>query len=199
MKINSARQAWHDAFYQPWDSVMSYAIELAKLGASVQTTEKQRHAGQCVHQTLSGHVQRAIATLPGYAQAFGHHLYNPLSDDDHRECAEAAVYLMAYKVVTKEARMSAKKQEKALHVAAGVLYRYRRMHQGGASACPDPMAKPEHFRDWLVLEKGCMISKDNFAREWETFIEACFAACNDIDKQALAPVALCIGEMKEAA
>lgn len=32
MKLTSARMAWHDCYYTPWDSVMHHGLEGAKLG-----------------------------------------------------------------------------------------------------------------------------------------------------------------------
>lgn len=196
MRLNSARQAWHDAFYQPWDSVMAYAIELARLGNAVQKTERETATRRAADQAIAGRIQMAIDTLPGYVRALGHHLYNPLANDDHRETAEAAVMLFAY---DRHGRMTAKKAERAKYVAAGVLYRYRRMHQGGQSSMPDPLESPEAFRGWLLGEYGIKLSSEQWGREWGGFIQHCFDVCNDLDKQALGPVAAIISEMKEAA
>lgn len=196
MKLNSARQAWHDAFYQPWDSVMTHVLEMAQLEASVQKTEKQRGTGHAMHQALAGRVQIAIATLPGYIEAFGHWMYSPLSFVEHKETADAAVMLFAY---DRHGRMTAKKAERAKYVAAGVLHRYRRMHQGGQSSMADPLLSPEAFRAWLDDEYGVRLVSEAWSREWGGFVQHCFDVCNDIDKQALAPVAAVIGEMKEAA
>ncbi|MCY1340608.1 hypothetical protein D9M68_202460 [compost metagenome] len=197
MRLNSAREAWHQAYYQPWDSVMTHVLEMAQLEASVQKTEKQRGAGHAAHQALAAHIQYAIdRKLPGYVRAFGHWMYSPLANDDHRETAEAAVMLFAY---DRHGRMTAKKAERARYVAAGVLYRYRRMHQGGQSSMPDPLAAPEAFRGWLLGEYGIKLSSEQWGREWGGFVQHCFDVCNDIDKQALGPVAAIIAEMKEAA
>lgn len=196
MKLNSARQAWHDCYYQPWDSVMTHVLEMAKLEASVQKTSKQRGTGHAMHQATAGQVQAAISTLPRYVASFGHWMYSPLVCADDKEAAEAAVAVTAYHRI---GRMTAKKAEKAKYVAAGVLYRYRRMHQGGQSSMPDPLVMPEAFRAWLDGEYGVRLSSEQWSREWGAFIQHCFDACNDIDKQALAPVAAVIFEMKEAA
>lgn len=196
MRLNSARQAWHDAFYQPWDSVMAHAIELAKLGNAVQKTERETATRRAADQAVAGRIQMVIDTLPGFIRAFGHHLYNPLANDDHRETAEAAVMLFAY---DRHGRMTAKKAERAGYVAAGVLHRYRSMHQGGQSAMPDPIPTPEAFRAWLLGEYGVRLSSEQWAREWGGFIQHCFDVCNDLDRQALGPVAAAISVMKEAA
>lgn len=228
MKLNSARQAWHDCYYQPWDSVMAGAMDRAKLGMDeaggyvrkvvTETTEDGKEitypkyvfvpgihqtrperdisTSRAVHQALSAHIQRAIDTLPGHIAAFGHWMYSPMGSADHKEIAEAAVALFAY---DRHGRMTAKKAERAKYVAAGVLHRYRRMHQGGQSSMADPLISPEAFRAWLDGEYGLRLSSEQWGREWGGYVQHCFDVCNDLDRQALAPVAGVIVEMKEAA
>jgi hypothetical protein len=84
---------------------------------------------------------------------------------------------------------------RARYVAMGVLFRYRRMHQGGQSASLDPLGKPEMFRDWLYGEYGVRIRSEAWSREWAGFVERCFDACDDLDREALAPVSAVIGVM----
>ena len=196
MKLNSARTAWHDCMYSRWDSQASVVEQLGVLGRMVQTTERDRSLDVAIHQALAGRVQGAISTLPPSLQAFGHHLYGPGTDDDLREAAEEVVFTLAY---SRGERMYAKKFERARYVAAGVLERYRRMHQGGQSAMPDPIPNPEAFRAFLLARYEVSIDSRNWARECEPFVEACFLACDDLDKEALVPVSTMLAVMREAA
>lgn len=196
MKLNSARIAWHDCMYSRWDSQASVVEQLGTLGRMVQTSERDRSLDVAIHQAMAGRIQGAIATLPLRLQAFGHHLYGPGTDDDIKEAAEELVFDLAY---NRGEKMYAKKFEKARHVAAGVLERYRRIHQGGQSAMPDPMPTPEGFRTWLLDIREVSIDSRNWAREWEPFIETCFLACDDLDKQVLIPVSSMLSIMCEAA
>ena len=95
--------------------------------------------------------------------------------------------------------MTKAKREKAVYVVAGVLYRYQYMHQGGQSANPDPLAKPETFRAWLFDRHRVRIESCNWERDWEVFVRNCFNCCEDLDRMALSPVAVTIYQMKEAA
>lgn len=196
MNLNSARIAWHDSMYSRWDSQASVVEQLGILGRMVQTTERDRSLDVAIHQALAGRIQGAIATLPVRLQAFGHHMYGPGTNPDIKEEAESLVFDLAY---SRGEKMYAKKMERARAVAAGVLYRYRRMHQGGQSSMPDPMPKPEGFRAWVLAEKGISLSSEQWTREWEGFIDACFLACDDLDKQALIPVSSILALMKDAA
>lgn len=196
MKLNSARIAWHDCMYNRWDSQASVVEQLGVLGRMVQTSERDRSLDVAIHQALAGRIQGAISTLPPSLQVFGHHLYGPGTDDDLREAAEEVVFTLAY---SRGERMYAKKFERARYVAAGVLERYRRMHQGGQSAMPDPIPNPEAFRAFLLTRYDVAIDSRNWAREWEPFVEACFLACDDLDKEALVPVSSMLAVMREAA
>lgn len=196
MKLSSARQLWHDAYYQRRESTTAYALEVGMLQASIQKTDRDRRTDVALDQALAGMVQSAISTLPATLQCFGHWMYSPLADDDHREIAEELVYAIAR---SKVERMTAAKNERARYVAMGVLYRYRRQHQGGQSAAPDPLPTPEMFRGWLDMTYGVHLDSRNWAREWEEFIERCLDACNDLDRKALRTVSMLLGEMKEAA
>jgi hypothetical protein len=196
MKLNSSRQAWHDAFHMPWDSASSHVEQLGRLGCSVQKTERAVTANHAAHQALAGYIQRAIDTLHTEVKAFGNWMYNPLATVDDQETAEEVVFLGACQ---QAGRMTASKRERAEYVAKGVLYRYRRMHQGGQSSCEDPLASPEGFRAALLDVYGINIASEAWARDWQPFVQLCFDVCNDVDKMALRPVAIVIGELTEEA
>jgi len=196
MRLNSARAAWHDALYTRWDNQGAHIEQLGLLGASIQKTERMVCARHAMHQALSAHVQQAIDTLPAALKAFGDHMYSPLAGDDDAEDAQAAVLLVAYRA---GAQMTAKKLAKARYVAVGVLYRYRRVHQGGQSEGLDPLPSPEAFRKWLEEVHGVELSSEQWTREWGAFIQRCMDACNDLDKAALVPVSIAIKAMNIAA
>ncbi|MNZ76592.1 hypothetical protein D3C78_951050 [compost metagenome] len=196
MRLNSARQAWHDALYSQWNSNAAHFAMIEELGVAVQKTEIDNSVALCAHRAIAGRVQLAISTLPRRLQLFGHHMYAPGESDDLREGAERLVFELAY---SRGERMYAKRIPKAQAVAAGVLHRYRRMHQGGQSAMPDPLPSPEGFRAWVLEERGVILASESWAREWGGFVEACFLACDDIDKAALAPVSRAINLILEAA
>lgn len=196
MKLNSARMAWHDSLYTRRDSQGAVLQEMGLLGRLVQKTDRMTNASHAAHQALAGRVQQAMDTLPSHLKAFGNHMYSPMATDDDREEAEEALFRTAYAMGS---RMYSKKFEKARYVAAGVLYRYRRMHQGGQSEGVDPCPTPEAFRAWLLKEHCIELDSCAWAREWDEFITACFNACNDLDKAALVPVSQAMKIMKEAA
>lgn len=196
MKLNSARQAWHDCTYTPWDSQGVFIEQLGLLGTMVQTTEKQRKASHAVHQAIAGRVQSAIGKLHSQVRAFGNFMYSPRLDADTKEAAEDAIFNL---VQGKSPRMTAAKREKLEYVVRGVMTRYRYMHQGGQSANSDPLEAPEAFRAWLDAHYGVRLESANWDRDWGGFVRLIFECCEDVDRMALGPVAAAIYEMREAA
>ena len=195
MRLSSARYEWFNAYYRPGDGTNRHCESLALVGP-YQGTERVRGVAGLVNETIGAHVRSVVERLPVDLFAFGNHLYHPESNDAWREAAEQFVFQLAYQ---RGARMYAKKFAKAEYVARAVLYRYRRQHQGGQSAAPDPLPTPEMFRDYLDYTYGVELDARNWDREWEEFVQACFDACNDLDAMALAPVARLLKDMKIAA
>ena len=193
MRIDSARQAWHDCNYNPAPGQTSDAAEL---GVVVQGTQRGPTANQAVHGALAGQIQSAISRLHFQLRAFGNAMYaaEPCADDV--EDAEEAVFNLACSRVE---RMTAGKRDRAEYVAKGVFRRYRYMHQGGQSANPDPMANPEEFRKWMFVVFEIKLPSVAWGRDWEPYVQLCFDACYDIDAKALSPIGGVIYQMKEAA
>jgi hypothetical protein len=196
INLNSARLAWHDALYTPWDSQGAHVEQIGLLGCSVQKTEKSVNSRHAMRQAISARIQHAIATLPGHLQAFGNFMYSPLATVDDKETAEERVLHVAYDAGPK---MTARKFEKARYVAITVLFRYRRLHQGGQSEGVDPLATVEKMRNWIEDQFGVGLIGANWERDWGQFVEDCFDACNQLDKQTLAPVSRAISLMKKVA
>lgn len=194
--LNSARLAWHDALYTPWDSQGAHVEQIGLLGCSVQKTEKSVNSRHAMHQAISARIQHAIATLSPRLKAFGNFMYSPLASIDEREAVEEHILLLAYQLGPK---MTARKYAKAACVAKAVLHRYRRLHQGGQSEGIDPLPTVEQMRKWILEEFGIALVGDQWARDWGDFVEHCFDVCNQVDKNALAPVSRALKIMKEAA
>lgn len=193
MKINSARQAWHDCTYNPAPGQTS---DVVQLGVVVQSTERGPTANHAMHSALAGHIQSAISRLHPQLRVFGEYMYAANRDDDVREAAEEVVFGM---VVSKSKRMTAAKREKLEFVVKGVMRRYRYMHQGGQSANEDPLIKPEGFRSWLMAEYGVRLESCNWERDWVGVIRLTFDCCEDLDRMALSPVGAVIYQMNQAA
>ena len=200
MKLNSARRVWHDCAYIETRRGLSSLEQRCLLGTAVQCTDRGITADHSVHSSLAGWIQSAIAKLHPQVRVFGEFMYSPHITreltEDIREATEEVVFGMA---LSKSARMTKVKREKAAHVVTGVLYRYQYMHQGGQSANDDPLESPEGFRAWLDAHYGVRLESVRWEREWGGYVRLAFECCEDLDKEALSPVAAAIYEMRRAA
>lgn len=209
MKLGSARLAWHDAFYTPWDSVMHHGLQGAQLGkrgyvANETRPERWENTGKCAHMALAGRVQHAIASLHPRYQVFGHHLYAPvISTEVSNNWEESAVELLASQVHLALKERGEKRTcllySREYWVARGVLVRYRHMVQGGMGANPDPMADPWVFRGWLADNHGVELDSRNWARQWGWLVQMMFDQAGIIDGVCLRPVGRVLNEEREAA
>lgn len=209
MKLWSARLAWHDAYYTPWDSVMGHGLETVKLGkrgyvANETRPDRWENLGKITHMALAGRVQHAISTLSLEYQAFGHHLYAPvISTEQSNAWDEVAVHLLAGGVDLVLRERGDKRRcmdySREFYVARGVLVRYRHMVQGGMGVNPDPMADPWVFRGWLADHHGVELDSRNWARNWGWLIGRMFDEAGAIDRLCLRPVGRVLSEEREAA
>lgn len=197
MRLSSARQVWHDATLTNCRSSFEALVGIERLGIRVQTTDISHASGQIVHSVLAGHVLSAIDKLPSHVRAFGNAMYaaNPSADD--LDTARHMVFNMAY--TTYNSRMYAKKYDKALYVAMAVFDGYRRRHQGGQSEGQDMFPSPASFRGYLEDEYGVELPSERWGRDWEPFIEHCSRACDEMDRQTLAPIGALLYRLKETA
>jgi hypothetical protein len=179
MRIISARQAWHDAHYTPWDSVMSHCSEMLKLGTDVQRSEIDRTVGMAWHQVMAGKVQAAIKTLPIGLQCFGHRLYAPSPSDT--ECETAHMLVWSRFVFPQPVR--AAKRERAFWMADCAIANHDRVVHGREAMTP------EQIRAWLADERGVELSSQQWSREWLSIWDQFRTVCDRADAQCLAPVA----------
>lgn len=209
MKLISARQAWHDAYYTPWDSVMHHGLEGAKLAkrgyvANETRPERAESTRKCAHMALAGRVQHAISSLPLHYQKFGHHLYAPVvTTEVSNNWEEVALAKLAGHVhlVLKESgdKRTCRPYSREWWVARGVLVRYRHMVQGGMGANPDPMATQWVFREWLADNHGVELDSRNWARQWGWLVQLMFDQAGIIDGMCLRSVGRVLREELEDA
>lgn len=192
MRLQSSRQAWHDCFYSRGACTLEALVDRAFWG-QIQFTEIDRSLDRIAHQALAGRFQAAIASLPVELQHFGHNLYAPeVSARQSNQWQETALELV-WLSWGKRDQLSEEKARQAYWVAAGVLYRYRRMVQGGMGN-PDPLEAPRQFRAWLQDSFGVILDRRNWTREWGWIVQQLFRECDRLDRVALAPLAVVLDQ-----
>ncbi|MBD9415911.1 hypothetical protein IB234_15215 [Pseudomonas sp. PDM16] len=188
MRLISARQAWHDCMYQGGITMLENLVDRSVYG-QVQFSEFDNSLNQIAHQALAGRFQAAIASLPVELQCFGHNLYAPeVSTIVSNNWEEVALALL-WESWWKREQLAEEKQREAYWVASGVLYRYRRMVQGGMGN-PDPLESPRLFRGWLQDRHGLILDRRNWSREWGWIVQELFRVCDMLDRRALQPLSV---------
>lgn len=186
MRLISARQAWHDCMYQGGTTMLENLVDRSVWG-QVQFSEIDNSLQQIAHQALSGRFQHAIASLPAGLQCFGHNLYAPEVSTRLSNHWSEVGHALLWESWDKREELAEEKQRQAQWVAAGVLYRYRFMVQGGMGN-PDPLEQPRLFRAWLQDRYGVILDRRNWSREWGWIVQELFRVCDGLDRDTLRPL-----------
>jgi len=195
MRLQSSRQAWHDCFYQRGACTLETLVDRAFWG-QIQLTQIDRSLDRIAHQALAGRFQAAIASLPIELQHFGNSLYAPESCTRQSNLWQEAAHELVWLSWGKRVELNEEKANQAYWVAAGVLYRYRRMVQGGMGN-PDPLEAPRQFRAWLQDSFGVILDRRNWTREWGWIVQQLFGECDRLDRAALLPLSAVLVEEQD--
>ncbi|BGD56149.1 TPA: hypothetical protein VDW84_002090 [Pseudomonas aeruginosa] len=183
MRLISARQAWHDAFYESRSSVLAVAADKAALGkkgrvANETHPDRKDTNGRSAHMLAAGLVQAAIRSLPKPLQHFGHTLYSPIANGQDLNIAHSLVWFTA-----ELPECSQRRQEIAYWMALAAIKSHKAAVNGRDAWAPGRVC--EFVRDWY----GTGPSAHNWARDWSGTWDRLAKAVDQLDAKALAPVA----------
>lgn len=183
MKLISARQAWHDAFYENRSSVLAVAADKAALGkkgrvANETHPDRKDTNGKSAHMLAAGLVQAAIRTLAKPLQHFGHTLYSPLATGDDVAIAHGLVWIGAGL-----GQLTQRQGERAYWMALAAINSHKRAVNGRDTLVPGEVC--------LFIEErlGCRIDPSHWARDYAETWERLARHVDKLDAQALKPVA----------
>ena len=88
MRYISARQCIFDAYHEQRGSVMQYAAEIARMGAQIQTTQRNNNDWRIVHGLEAGQVISVVERLPKHMQALARYCFGPFTPDELAEDRE---------------------------------------------------------------------------------------------------------------
>lgn len=180
MKYKTARQAWHDAYYNGKENTL---IEFLQLGSAIQKTVKSNSLNASVHAWLAGRVQNAICELPENIKGFGNFMYSPMRTIDDLEAGQEAVF-DHFRYNYNGERLTDKKLDQSYYLVLAAIYEYFYIVYGNKS----PFANAGILCKWLDDNKGVQINYHNWGRDWEYIYDRLLDACNYIDMLALEPV-----------
>lgn len=200
MRFLSARQCIFDAYHEQRGSVMAYAAEIARMGAQVQTTERNNNDWRIVNGLEAGMVISAVERQPQHLQALARYCFGPFTRDElaeDREWLHAALMQAAMTM-----RLPGQGQSEyppaeavsqlrwivsaAIHHHAETTYPYNR----------PGLHSPRRIAAWIEEEHGEAVDVGRWTRQgracWGGVWERLLDTLDRWESHALAPVAALI-------
>lgn len=196
MRIISARQAWHDAFYKSANSTMASAIEQALSGVIGTRSNYRDTAGQMMHQAIAGRIQSAIARLPELHRRLGMMMYAPFDfvvAEDVEVVADWLADRCQVNFYEQGKPLSQRKAEQLPYLVRSYLTRHRAL----VTRQNDPLKSPRKICEHLADEFGIYIDTRNFTREYGRIINYLVKSIDDLDRDCLVPVSLVVQEFHD--
>lgn len=192
MRLITARQAWHDCFYNRVDSPIARLAEAALLGAHIQNTAYHNSDNRAGHIAEAGKIQLAIDSLPDHLQIVGHWLYAPLTTQQANNLAEEVQDVIWNK---SGLLMLGKEKERAYWLTRAVMRDYQDLVLGRTIR----LGTPQRIRGWLLDTHGVDLRT---CKDWQRGAKQTssklWATLDDLDAAALAPLSAIIATKKEA-
>lgn len=196
MKLLSARQVWHDAYYTQGTALSDPTLSMSGEGYKDDT-------GKMLHRAVSGRVQSAIGYLPEVHRRFGTMMYAPhnfIMAEDVECSIEFISARIAAIFASKEKPLTHKKFTALPYIVQAMLHRFRTIV---ASKRSDPFNgdsgdfSNKKLRVFIRMEYGVELAKESFWREYGPLIEMSIAHIDHLDKQCLVPVSKVVARYKE--
>lgn len=188
MRLQTARQAWHDAQYTTSSSPIARASEMKKLGACIQNTVWHNSLNRAAHIAQAGKVLQAIDTLPQALQQVGNWLYAPLTTQEANEIVEDVQELIFLKSGVE------RDNDEIYWLTRAVMRDYQDLVLDRRMRLQTPQAIRSYLADWHGVE----IDTRYWSRTWKPIWSKLWTALDTLDAQALAPVAKVVRDAKEA-
>lgn len=197
MRYGSARQMIFDCYHEQRGSVMQHAAEIARMGAQIQTTQRNNNDWRIVHGLESGQVISAVESQPMHLQALARYCFGPFTRDELAEDWEwihaALMHVgmqmrlpgqgQAERPPAEAARQLRWIVSAAIHHHAETTYPYNR----------PGLHNPRRIAAWIEQEHGEEVDVGRWSRSgracWGGVWERLLDTLDRWESQALAPVA----------
>lgn len=185
---------------------MQYAAEIARMGAQVQTTQRNNNDWRIVHGLEAGQVISAVERLPKHMQALARYCFGPFTRDELAEDREwihtALMHVgmqmrlpgqgQAERPPAEAARQLRWIVSAAIHHHAETTYPYNR----------PGLHNPRRIAAWIELEHGEEVNTRDWSRRdrstWGGVWDRLLDTLDRWECAALAPVAALIAGDKAA-
>ncbi|TVU89409.1 hypothetical protein [Vreelandella titanicae] len=161
MRYISARQMIFDAYHEQRGSVMVYAQEIARMGAQVQTTQRNNNDWRIVNGLEAGAVISAVENQPAHLAALARYCFGPFTKDElaaDRETVEIALYRKMLRDGVKlpgqgKGKPTAQQLETLRYLCMAALYHHSEVTWPySRRGLNSPKAVKEWFNDYLDIE-----------------------------------------------
>jgi len=206
MRFISARQCIFDAYHEQRGSVMQHAAEIARMGAQIQTTQRNNNDWRIVHGLEAGQVISTVERLPQHQQALARYCFGPFTRDELAEDREWLHTALMQAAMTMRlpgqgqsdypnaevARQLRWIVSAAIHHHAETTYPYNR----------PGLHNPRRIAAWIEMEHGEEVNTRDWRRRdrstWGGVWDKLLDTLDRWECEALAPVAALITSAKAA-
>ncbi|QPI65920.1 hypothetical protein IR195_09585 [Vreelandella venusta] len=201
MRYISARQMIFDAYHEQRGSVMAYAQEIARMGAQVQTTQRNNNDWRIVNGLEAGAVISAVEKQPAHLAALARYCFGPFTKNElagDRETVEIALYQqMLHKGVKLpgqgKGKPTAQQLETLRYLCMAALYHHSEVtwpysRQGLRS----PNAVRKWFNEYLGAELNVRFWSRTDRASWGNIWQHLLLILDSWEQHSLQPVAVLI-------
>lgn len=206
MRYGSARQMIFDCYHEQRGSVMQHAAEIARMGAQIQTTQRNNNDWRIVHGLEAGQVISTVERLPQHQQALARYCFGPFTRDELAEDREWLHTALMQAAMTMRlpgqgqsdypnaevARQLRWIVSAAIHHHAETTYPYNR----------PGLHNPRRIAAWIEMEHGEEVNTRDWRRRdrstWGGVWDKLLDTLDRWECEALAPVAALITSAKAA-
>lgn len=200
MRYDSARSMIFQAYHEQRGSVMQHVAEIARMGAQVQTTQRNNNDWRIVNGLEAGQVISAVERQPQHLQALARYCFGPFTRDElaedrewlHTALMHAGMQMrlpgqgQAGRPPAEAAQQLRWIVSAAIHHHAETTYPYSR----------PGLHNPRRIAAWIEEEHGEEIDVRRWAASgrtcWKGVWEKLLDTLDRWECQALAPVAVLI-------
>lgn len=197
MRYISARQMIFEAYHEQRGSVMAYAAEIARMGAQVQTTERNNNDWRIVSGLEAGMVISAVERQSQHLQALARYCFGPFTPDELAEDREWIHTALMH--IGMQMRLPGQGQAERPPAEAAQQLRWivsAAIHHHAETTYPynrPGLHNPRRIAAWIEQEHGEEVDVGRWSRSgracWGGVWERLLDTLDRWESQALAPVA----------
>jgi hypothetical protein len=197
MRYGSARQMIFDCYHEQRGSVMQHAAEIARMGAQIQTTQRNNNDWRIVHGLEAGQVISVVERLPQHLQALARYCFGPFTPDELAEDREWIHTALMH--IGMQMRLPGQGQAERPPAEAAQQLRWivsAAIHHHAETTYPynrPGLHNPRRIAAWIEMEHGETVDVGRWSRSgracWGGVWERLLDVLDTWECSALAPVA----------